>query len=645
MTKLGALLHQIEDRTILMPEFQRGYVWNRDQVRGLLRSLYRDYPVGSLLTWETEAASTAVRGDGGGEGIRSLLLDGQQRMTTLFGVVKGEPPPFFEGDPRTFSGLNFHVDDEVFEFYAPVKMRDDSRWVDVSQFFRDGLPPLIQRFSPESDLLPERLTRLSRLQNILEREFHLEKITGRDKTTDVVVDIFNRVNSGGTKLSKGDLALAKITANAPDARERMREALAKWSVSGYSSFKLDWLLRSVTSVATGRVLFRELDEVTPDHFRRSLSAAINHIGHLLDLEAGRLGLDHARVILAPYGFPVLAKYLHDHGGSFPDTATQNKALYWLVQAGIWGRYSGSTESVMAQDMEAVNSGGLDKLIDTLAATRGGSLTITPRDFSGAGMGARFYPLLYMMTRMTEARDLGTNVPLRHNLQQGLAGLQVHHLFPKAQLYAMQPPMPRGEVNAVANFAYLTQASNLEISKRLPEDYFGEYEAKHPGVLASQWIPLDESLWRLDRYRDFLGARRELLAESANKILTGLLESTEQLHGDLERARVVVSMEPNDSSDDPVLAALPRLSELGVASPDLDVEVSHPETGALITVAEAYWPEGLQPGRGAPTLLDTDGAPGSRDVLESLGFEVFTSPQSLVAFVERLHRIDSGEQDA
>jgi hypothetical protein len=566
-------------------------------------------------------------------------------MTTLYGVIKGTPPPFFEGDHKTFSRLHFHVDDEVFEFYAPVKMRDDPGWVDVTGFFRDGLAPFIEKYSSEPALLPTRITALSKLQNILDRDFHLEKITGRDKTTDVVVDIFNRVNSGGTKLSKGDLALAKITAQAPDARDQMREALAKWSHAGYSNFKLDWLLRSVTSVATGRILFRELDDVNPEQFRQSLNASIGHVGHLLDLQAGRLGLDHGRVLLASYGFPVLAKYLNDHSGTFPDTATQNKALYWLVQAGIWGRYSGSTETVMAQDMEAIQTGGIDKLIDILAATRGGSLAITPRDFSGSGMGARFYPLLYMLTRMTEARDLVTNVPLKTNLQQGLAALQVHHLFPKAQLYALNPPMPRGEVNAVANFAYLTQSSNLTIGKRLPEDYFASYETKHPGVLASQWIPSDPALWRVDRYRDFLAARRELLAAAANRILDGLLTSVGPQRESLSRIGVAIKLDAAENEEGLVTAVLPKLATLGVAAPELDVEVAHPDSGEVITIAEAFWPDGLQPGRGSPTILDTDGGAESRATLESLGYEVFTSPDALITFIERLHRVDSGEVGA
>ena len=80
------------------------------------------------------------------------------------------------------------------------------------------------------------------LDGIKEIDLHIEEVTGEDKTVDVVVDIFNRVNSGGTKLSKGDLALAKICAEWPEARDQMKTELEKWREAGFH-FKLDWLLR------------------------------------------------------------------------------------------------------------------------------------------------------------------------------------------------------------------------------------------------------------------------------------------------------------------------------------------------------------------------------------------------------------------
>ena len=114
-------------------------MWNRDQVRGLFDSLYRRHPVGGLLVWVTEAKTADRRGDGLiAAGSVKLLLDGQQRMTSLYGVVRGEAPRFFDGNPQTFTGLRFHLEDETFAFYQPIKMRDDPLWIDVTALMVSG---------------------------------------------------------------------------------------------------------------------------------------------------------------------------------------------------------------------------------------------------------------------------------------------------------------------------------------------------------------------------------------------------------------------------------------------------------------------------------------------------------------------------
>src|SRR5690606_36058380 len=84
---------------------------------------------------------------------------------------------------------------------------------------------------------------------------------------------------------------------------------------------------------------------------------------------------------------------------------------------------------------------------------------------------------------------------------------------------------RAEVNALANFCFLTKNTNLVISDRLPEEYFPEIEKAHPGALASQWIPDDPALWKIENFRAFLEARKALLAAEVNKRMEDLL------HGD------------------------------------------------------------------------------------------------------------------
>jgi hypothetical protein len=220
-------------------------------VRGLFDSLYRRHPVGGLVVWATESKTAAHRGDGPlAAGVVKLLLDGQQRMTSLYGVVRGHPPKFFDGNVQAFTGLRFHLDTESFAFYQPVKMKDNPLWIDVTALMQKGNAGLggsVSRLTADPLLAPkvgDYVGRLSKLLGIVEIDLHIEEVTGTEKTLDIVVDIFNRVNSGGTKLSRGDLALAKICADWPAARDTMKAKIKEWAAAGYH-FNLDWLLRSL----------------------------------------------------------------------------------------------------------------------------------------------------------------------------------------------------------------------------------------------------------------------------------------------------------------------------------------------------------------------------------------------------------------
>lgn len=641
MTKLGTILDQIDSGTLLLPEFQRGYVWNRDQVRALMRSLYYDYPVGSMLVWETETPSASVRGDApGSAGVKQLLLDGQQRITSLYGVVRGKPPAFFEGNATAFTRLMFDVEAETFEFFAAAKMQGDPRWIDVTALFTpSGIQDRIAALSDHPDFA-RYVMRLTRLRALLERDFHAEKITGADKSVDVVVDIFNRVNSGGTKLSKGDLALAKICAAWPEARAAMRQRLATWQSAGYD-FSLDWLLRNTNAIATGRAPFGALDGVSPNQFEDALTAASKYIGALLDAVSGRLGLDHDRVLMGRYAIPVLARHLHLTNGQLPSGATLDRMLFWYVHSALWGRFTGSTETALSQDYEAVETQGVDGLITALERARGGNLTIGAHDFEGFGRGSRFYPLLYLLTRVHGARDFGTGLPLHAQMLGHLATLQVHHIFPKALLY--EDGYARSQVKAVANFCFLTQQTNLAIGKRRPEDYFAATEAEHPGALASQWIPTDRTLWRVERYGDFLAARRTLLADAANGFLNEL-RSGAGAPSSVRVERVAVVADSDDERDERVSAvdaAVAELMSLGFAAPERDQEINDPADGRVLAVAEAHWAAGLQPGLGPPVALELDRDEMNQERLEELGYQVFTTVTALRSYASQ--RVD-GEGD-
>jgi len=630
--KISTILDHIDSGHMALPEFQRGYVWNRDQVRGLFDSLYRRHPVGGLLVWATESKRATHRGDGPvAAGIVKLLLDGQQRITSLYGVVRGRPPKFFDGNPRAFTDLRFHLEDEQFAFYQPIKMKDDPLWIDVTELMRQGsagLGGFIARLSADPGLAPrvgDYAGRLSQLLGITEIDLHVEEITGEDKTLEVVVDIFNRVNSGGTKLSQGDLALARICADWPEGRERMKQELRRWEEAQYH-FNLDWLLRSVNTVLTGEAKFQYLHDKSAQEVQEGLKRAVKRIDTALNLIASRLGLDHDRVLFGRFAIPVMVRFLDQLDGRL-DEVTRDKLLFWFVQAGMWGRFSGSTESIIDQDLAALEGpeGGLDRLLEQMRLWHG-SMRVEPAHFTGWSLGARFYPVLYMITRMGEARDWGTGLPLKANLLGKMSKLEVHHIFPKAQLYKRKYKRP--EVNALANYCFLTKDTNLRISDRLPEDYFPEIEAAHPGALASQWIPMDPVLWKIENYRDFLEARKELLAEEVNHVLESLL------HGDTRwlEARPAVQRPSAEIvggiADEEEEAALEALNDWveaqGLPRGELAYDFADPDTGEQKAVFDLAWPNGLQEELSEPVVVLLNEGPEVIALASQAGYRCFTS---------------------
>ena len=633
--KVSTVLALIDAGDIALPEFQRGYVWNREQVRGLFTSMYRGYPVGGLMTWNTRAETAAARGGVSTDGTVKLLLDGQQRITSLYGVIRGRAPKFFEGNEAAFTGLYFDVVTEVFEFYAPSKMSKDPAWVGVTGLLSGpgGIGPHIATMTAlEADHHQDPGTYLARLNNVMqvaERDMHIDEVVGKDKTIDVVADIFNRVNSGGTKLSKGDLALAKICAAWPDARQEFNDTLQTWQQAGFT-FKLDWLLRVVNAVVTGKAPFTALADVPPKEIQAGLKLATKYVSAWLDVIAGRLGLDHQRVLFGWFALVILARYSHRNGGKLPDAATQNRLLYWYLHSGMWGRYAGSTETVLTQDLDAVERGGVDALIDVLRQSRG-DLTVREGDFAGTTLGSRFYPTLYMLTRTQSARDFGTGLPLSASLLGANSSLDVHHIFPKAVLY--QHGYQRGEVNAVANFCFLTKATNIGISATPPATYMPTVEEDQPGALASQWIPIDPALWQVNAFPAFLAARRRALAQATNTLLDSLA-SGGGTGEDLTPAAPVELDDPDDIDLTSRIDVLVEwLAERGYTAPERDVEAAHPDTGKQICTAEAFWPDGLQEGLGSPVVLELD-EPQAEDALAALGYRVFTSVDSLREFAGR-----------
>ena len=643
--QIASLLNTIDVGSLALPAFQRGYVWKRPQVRNLMNSLYRGYPVGSLLTWTTRAEQAEVRttGEVQASGPIELLLDGQQRVTSLYGIIRGNPPLFFDGDVKAFSDLHFNLQSEEFEFFSASRMRNNPLWVSVTELFAPGNSWMSQ-FVGNPNYTPENqnnyLQNALKVGNIKMIDLPVQSLTGEDKTTEVVVDIFNRVNSGGTRLSKGDLALARICAHWPEGRTEMQERLKKWRAAGFDA-DLDWLLRCMTGVVANSSEYERLERIEIETIQQSLTQTEVAVDHLLEAMRSHLYMDTDRVFSSKQALPVIVRYLTDRRGRFPNQATMVRILHWYLSVAVWGRFAGPTETVINQDLSALESEDpIGALLRNLRQSQG-ERAVAHENFDVNYNRSRFYPLLYVMSRVHDARDWGTGNQLRHHSLGDHTNLEMHHIFPRAHL--RRHGVSANDANNIGNIAFQTRETNRAIGSRPPDDYMPEVARHWPGTLESQWVPPDRELWKVENYPRFLEERRLLLADAANRLLdtlrSGLLPPIAEPVSVPSAPIVSATSEVPDRIDiedeTTVLAELNNFAlEQGLAAGQMAYEVFDEDSGELTAVLDLAWPDGLQSEYSRPVavLIDEDSA--VRLAASDAGFRVITSSDDFRRYVER-----------
>ena len=539
--KIRELLSDIRKRDIVLPEFQREYVWTREQAKQLIVSLYKQYPVGGLLLWKTDNPPELKNIDHLPEKLGSVrvLLDGQQRLTTLHMLTTGDIPSYYtdaeiESDPRD---LFFHLKTGDFQYYQASRMAGDKMWQRLIDCFTNGDLNVIQIADQTTDDAEEKLQlaqqlndNLNRLRSIKELDLP-EQVVPDDASLDDAIDIFDRVNSQGTKLTDAELALTHITGKWPHARRVMKDKIAECDTINFH-FGLTFMTRALTATVTGRALFETI-HTRPRHELeegwKNLNQTLDYLINLLPHQAhvhSTSDLNTTNVII-----PIVA-YLSRNGGTFPNHESVRQAVNWFYSALLWARYTAQTDqrleadlSIIAKEVEPWES-MRNQIID-----QRGRIDVKASDFEGRTAQHPLYRLTFVLAKAHGALDWFNGVPLGATHGPAYA-LHSHHIFPQSLLYKSgwdsDNYLHRQIVNEIANRAFLTAETNWSLSDTEPADYLPEVEEKYPGALAKQFIPIDPALWRVDRYRDFLQARRELLATKINEFRSALITEPEEI---------------------------------------------------------------------------------------------------------------------
>lgn len=564
---INALLQKFESKEIRLPELQRKYVWKKKQIKQLLDSIYKDYPTGSILLWETDKEiverDSAVTLQAKSEYTKkSLLLDGQQRLTSLLAVLKGNPIKVRKSRDKTPEEkieLYFNLDhpDSVIKFGGDISDDDDDddddlelvedveqewfqlktkkllnkqNWVSVTEVCNNAEyeANLSEKFKENPNHL-KYVRRLIKLKD-LGKNYNFPVVTlGKELSYEEVTDVFIRVNSSGTKLNSSDLALAQITSRWENSLDTFQSFADQCSEKNYD-ISVNDLMRMLVAISTAQSKFKVISRTPIESIKSAWDDTKNAVHLTINFLKGNGQIESMGAIKSFYPLVPIGCIYHKMKHELSEKQS-NLLLKWFFAAVIWSRYSGSVETTLDVDLSIIknNDNYIEKMLDNIKQDRGGNLDVKESDLVGADARSPFFIMTYVLARQNHAKDWRTGTEF--SLESSGIGFQneIDHIFPKAVLqkhlmkkYDNNSSQVKKLVNDIGNLAFLSKVSNIKKGKTPPEEYFPPIIQRHGDeVLKAQYISTDSSLWALDRYEDFLKKRRQDIADAINNLMNSL----------------------------------------------------------------------------------------------------------------------------
>ena len=526
-----SILGLIESNDIVIPEMQRPFVWDSTKVRDLVDSLYKGYPTGYLITWKNPDVKIK---DGGTAQGKTVLIDGQQRVTALRTALAGKDV-LNEDYEKKYIHIAFDPqyegDDSPFAVQTPVIERD-VRWIsDISILFDPTFNSwtfVNNYLSANPDCDPTLVnTRISELKAIATRQMGVITVAA-DCSIDEVTDIFIRINSKGVVLSQADFAMSKIAADEDHGGSMMRKAIDYYCHLAVKPEFWDTVsthdpeFMASEYAPKSEWLKNDHEDIYDPDYNDLLRVAFMHMfrrGKLADLVALLSGRDfeertykseiaddsydklHEGVLrfmdennfkdfvlaLRSAGFTSSSLIASQTSLNFaynlyltlrrdpniPATQVKRYVQRWFVMSVLTGRYSGSSEFAMDRDMRRIDEQGFLSFYDDIVASQ---LSDTfwevglPQQLNTTSTRTSAW-LVYVAAQVKNAENTLFSNGVKVSDVVATIG-DVHHIFPKAYLQKELDASKR-VYNQVANYAFLEKKININIGARRPGDYFSE----------------------------------------------------------------------------------------------------------------------------------------------------------------------------
>lgn len=515
------ILDAVVSGEIRIPAFQRGFVWEMDRVAYLLDSVYKGYPFGSLLFWRTKQQMTTERNLGTftlpephADYPIDYVLDGQQRLTSLFTVFQTELTPqenpdwadiYFDleatGNPQDSVFIAIQGDEWDRNRFFPMSVLFDSvKYRASTSHFSEGKIAQI-------DKLQEKFKEISVPVQVLKSE---------DRS--IVAIVFERINHLGVALDTLQLLSAWTWSDDFDLLEKFKELREELSEFGFAGVgdDADLVLSCVAGILAGEPGPEKLLGLNGSEVRSQFSTVENGIRGAIDFMRTQLKVSHLKLLPYPSMLVPLAVFFAEPDGK---EVVYGGKIYQSLKRWFWrtcfsGRYTSQTRKTTIHDIEQIRKlkSGLPNTLEAIEAN------IRPEFFHNTfRVGAAATKTFVLLLANNSPRSLlsGKHIDLDKVLQRYNRS-EFHHVYPRA--YLREVGVPEQQINVLGNFCFLSAAENKNIGRKRPsvylEDLVSHSEQERAETLLSAFCLAEEFN---DDYETFLKERCSRLAEFANSL--------------------------------------------------------------------------------------------------------------------------------
>ena len=393
-------------------------------------------------------------------------------------------------------------------------------WVSVTEIFQsNGDAELLKRagiVSFDDPRFEKYSSRIQKVRGIKDYVYRLD-ILEDTMSYDEVTEIFVRVNSQGAKLRGSDLALAQITAKWRGSLSIFKEFERHCIDEGFD-FDTGILVKTLVSFATSQSLFQTVGSISVEKLQSSWGRATKGLNFAFNFIRSNAGITHYSLLSSPFLAITIAYWADKRGYSISDQESREMRR-WLLLANAKGRYSrGSSEGLLNQDLAVLRNGGNHVELLERLKQQVGKLEFDESELVGRSSRSGIFKTMFMAFRQDGAKDWWQSVEISPTHSGKPNTIQYHHIFPKKFLSDKYPDLARSEVDDIANLAFIAADTNVKISADAPAKYLGQILKTNGAALDAQLVPIGDTYWAEDAFRNFIEERRRRIVKRLNEFV-------------------------------------------------------------------------------------------------------------------------------